>query len=157
MLAKAHNSLGGSSHSDPNGMTYVLAGVVGVVFLVAAVTKADSPDDVIKVVAWLLPADIVTPLIVRALSAAIVAWEMLLGTCLLLGFRDKIVTTPVVLTLLGFSIVLLFLFRPDAPRCGCFGLPQAVNQYLGDPAVGLVRNAGLMWISGWLWIKGAKP
>lgn len=84
-------------------------------------------------------------------SMAIVSWEAYLGLSLLLGLYGRTLLGLACATLGLFSIALVWIIVDDgAPSCGCMGVPTTADSARLDAGLGLLRNAGMLWLAIWL-------
>lgn len=87
-----------------------------------------------------------------AASTALVSWEAFLGLSVLLGLFGQRLLALTVATLGLFSIVLVWIVLDDtAPACGCMGVPASAESARLDAVLGLLRNAGMLWLTIWLY------
>jgi prepilin-type N-terminal cleavage/methylation domain-containing protein len=129
------------------------AGLVGVTFLVAAIFKAwDAPSFTIvlrHLFPW-LPGGVG----VVALASAVVMWEAALAFALLGARPPRRALRAAIATLLAFSCVLVWLrLDPYAPRCACTGLLRAAHGARAEATRGLVRNAAMISLVGWVYAR----
>jgi len=128
----------------------LLSFVIGLFFIAAAISKAWHIEPAIRMISFFVPPTLAPAAAPFAIAIGVIAWEGSLGMLLFLapGHRGSIAAAAS--TLFLFSCVLALLLRfPNAPSCGCLGLGGA-----GDPRailLGLVRNAALLGIAGYLY------
>jgi uncharacterized membrane protein YphA (DoxX/SURF4 family) len=117
---------------------------LGLVFIVAAMTKIADPPDFAKSI-WayeLLPSWSLNPL------ALVLPWlELLCGLALCLGIWIRAAALWITALLLSFSMALaLNLARHHPVDCGCFGAtaPKTEAERLAGMRWSLLRDIGLM-------------
>jgi hypothetical protein len=130
----------------------VLARLVGALFLAAALAKAWQAPAFARTLLYVLPESARTFDTTRVLAIVLCSWEALIGTALIIGVHARAVLTAVLVTVLAFSGGLLILLRNGAPGCGCLGVIPGQDKSRDDLIIGLVRNAALLWIVGWIWL-----
>ncbi|MCL5946363.1 MAG: hypothetical protein M1472_05870 [Planctomycetes bacterium] len=119
-------------------MTRVLAAIVGIVFIIAALSKAIIPPGYLTVFGQLERSH-------PWLAGSIIGIEVALGTWLLIGWRRGVASLLVLLVLAIFSGVIIHDMLQYFPQpCGCFGTawqqahkPAMIERGL---VISLVRN-----------------
>lgn len=114
-------------------MAGVIVVLLGVLFIIAAVTKLSSPDSFRAALRKLIG-----PPLAGFATRAIPALELLVGASLVLGVYPRQITAIAVVMLLVFSAALLRMWRKGVTGCACFGEASE-----SAPA-GLARNAILI-------------
>jgi hypothetical protein len=120
-------------------------GICGVVFIVAAVAKALSPQAfayALAQVSWI-------PVQLRPPFAVIIpGLEFSLGAALLIGWRPRLIARMSFFVLILFTAVLIML--PKNLDCGCFGQVSGVVALLSSGWGAISRNVLLLSFTGWL-------
>jgi prepilin-type N-terminal cleavage/methylation domain-containing protein len=81
----------------------------------------------------------------------VILWESLLGLRYLTGTAGAWVVRGTIATLVLFCVVLVRLLAdPLGVGCGCLGVVMLAERAGDDARMGLVRNAGMLWIAVWL-------
>lgn len=129
-------------HSNVSITARAVGAVVGIIFFVAGITKAISPEPAIRLITWLIPAEGLWPSLPFGLLLFVVGWEIALGLSLIFFPQRRSVSGAAGITLLLLSVVLIRLtMAVGAPPCACFG-PWGGTQ-ASDHFIGLFRNAML--------------
>lgn len=126
---------------------------IGLVLIVAAVLKAESPGAATASTQHVLA---VGPGPAFAVVSLTIAIETILGCALLSNTRPRLVVPATTLLLLGFSVLLLMLaIDPQAPACACFGGVRLAEDARTSNLLGLGRNgimlAGCAFLNARLW------
>jgi hypothetical protein len=118
-----------------------LAGIVGIIFAVAAVGKALSPGSLTPVLSF----NRIPELLHLPLIASLIAVESWLAISLLLrGPKTVLVVgASIMLTLFCVQLAAL-LFSKEPVSCGCLSLIAAAEHEKGALIIGIVRNAGML-------------
>lgn len=90
--------------------------LLGTVFAAAGVSKLLSPDPFRNTLRKLVPAALVGPV-----SIGIPVQELLLAMWLITGVAPREAAAVAVVVLLGFTSILLKMWRRGMSGCGCFG------------------------------------
>ncbi len=115
------------------GMSGAILLLLGAVFVTAGVSKLASPDPFRNTLRKL-----VAPSLAGPMTVGIPMQELLLAMWLLSGVAPRHAAAVAVVVLLGFSSVLLRMWRKGLTGCGCFG--EAAD----SAPTGLARNAILI-------------
>jgi uncharacterized membrane protein YphA (DoxX/SURF4 family) len=116
-------------------MTGAILLLLGAVFAVAGISKLLSPDPFRTTLRKLMPQTVAHPA-----TYAIPVQELVLAAWLLSGLAPRLAAAVTILVLLGFSSVLLRIWRLGL-SCGCFGAAAE-----SAPA-GLARNAAMILLA----------
>lgn len=118
--------------------------IVGAVFLWAGFAKVNDPTTIAKAIQFLG----VPQAGVALLLAALICFEVALGTMLVTFGADGKTLAVTLFALIAFSTVLIiFLMKPTAPDCGCLGTTIVTRSAKAGHFYGLLRNAILI-VSG---------
>ncbi len=130
---------------------------LGITFLWAAVAKSLSLNQFATVVNHLVGGnDRGSPQVI-SIALGVISWEAMLAGLLLAGVWTRRTYGLGIATLLALSLVLLRLyFHPAPTTCGCFGFPSTALGPREDSTLGLVRNACLLVVCGWLFATSLR-
>ena len=130
-------------------MRWIITGIVGAVFAIAGIAKAVYPLQASRVVTFVAPWLSGHPPVADAVVAAFAGIEAGLALLLLVMSRRIHILAIMSILLVGFMVLLAYLaVSPGSPNCGCFGVPRMESQR--EAVAGIVRNAGLLCMIGWL-------
>lgn len=74
-------------------------------------------------------------------ATVVILWEIMLGWALVTASHLRVAVWCTLGTTIAFSsILIMFWFDGDAPRCGCAGFLSAYGSWWENPGVGLIRN-----------------
>jgi uncharacterized membrane protein YphA (DoxX/SURF4 family) len=133
-------------------MIRIFSFLLGAIFLAAACAKVLKPGPLSFAVGYLanrwggvsLHEDTV-----RVLIAGVIVVESAFGVLLMLGWRRRLVAACAFGLLIGLTgVMVLLAIDPAAPTCGCFGEIKMASDARAINALGLVRNAALIALSG---------
>lgn len=135
------------------GIAWVVLSVISGAFIWAGLAKAARPDRFAEVLYFLMPEAVRSPKLAVGLGALIASAEIALASALLFCSPKVWAVRTAIIALCAFSAVLLILAAsPNAPGCGCFGVPNAQSS-LAASFTALIRNAamigGLVWLVRW--------
>ncbi len=126
---------------------FVLLLSLAAVFLFSGISKLYAFEQLL----WnVMDVGISNMFLAGVIARLFIAFELLLGTFLLLHLYLKKFTYPAVIgVLIFFSIYLIFLIstQGDSGNCGCFG-----EAYSMKPSAGIVKNIILLGITALLWM-----
>lgn len=135
-------------------LTAALSVLLAVLFIAAAVGKAWRIEPFLRVLAFVFDRRVNGEWELVASAGIVVFVEAFIGVSLLLGCRHRWLLASTGVVLIVFSLVLVrLLASEDAPACGCLGLLQPVSAARADAGTGLVRNAALLYIVAWLFVR----
>ena len=132
--------------------------MLGTIFLFTAAAKLFHiyafEDAVDLILARIFPsADLPFALLRAAITIGVITVEALLGSALIAFAKSpRVPSLGTIVVLLAFSALLVRLtFMKDPPPCGCLGgIDRAITDSRGATLAGLVRNAGLLLLAGWV-------
>ena len=139
-------SEGTRTKHDP--LAIILVALLGFVFLLAALTKSIALEQFATVVEHLSGAGRTAA---SGLSFVLVVWEVTLGGMLImrLDLRRALILSFLTITFFTGALVVLKV-NPSGTSCGCFGFAKSSMGPNEDTTIGLLRNAALLLVNGWL-------
>jgi prepilin-type N-terminal cleavage/methylation domain-containing protein len=138
----------GSTRLGHDPLSIILVSLLGFVFLLAALTKSIALEQFTSVVEHLSGTG---RTVASGLSFVLVVWEVTLGSMLMmrLDLRRMLILSFLTITVFTGALIVLKV-NPSGASCGCFGFAKSSMGPNEDTTIGLLRNAALLLVNGWL-------
>lgn len=126
--------------------------ILGLFFLATAIGKALTINHHTIVVRYILNDISPSWNLSFTIASLLILWESLLAVMLIVDIKRRLTLILTGITLIIFTLALMKLNSdPKASDCGCLGAFQTILAVHAKSSTGLIRNAALLWIVGWLY------